>query len=111
MLKLFTLIIILLNISCSTDEHPSYETLSNNITNENLTISFDSDKGLTNIAEIMKSLPDEQKIVFTQSLSWYGTESEFSLEKLHDKNAKELVDIVNCLKEKTNNQTECFNNK
>lgn len=109
MKKILLLILVSLIIGCSTDEHPSYKAMENNLQSTGPTINYDPDSSFTNISEIQEYLSKEDSEIFTKSLSWYGTESNYGLNKIHNKNAKELVDIVNCLKiSVASEQDKCF---
>jgi len=110
MKKILLFILVTLVIGCSTDEHPSYKAIQNNLQLGGPTINYDPNSSLTNISEIQEYLSEKDSEIFTESLSWYGTESNHGLNKIHNKNAKELVDIVNCLKISiTSEQDNCFN--
>lgn len=109
MKKMLQIIFMLLLISCSSDEQPSYKPLQNNLPSGGPLINYDPDVSLTNIAEIEEFLDEDDEETFNKSLSWYGTESEFGFENIHNKSAKQLVDIVNCLKvNEPGKQEKCF---
>jgi hypothetical protein len=93
-LTIFTLVFS----SCSIEEYASYEQFQNNIPPDGIRINYDPDSSLTNIEEINSELKGDDKDVFTKSLAWFGTESEYGFEMIHGKTARELVNIVNCLK-------------
>lgn len=110
MKKILFLILVTLVIGCSTDEHPSYKAIQNTLQSGGPPINYDPNSSLTNISEIQEYLSKKDSEIFTESLSWYGTESNYGLNKIHIKNAKELVDIVNCLKTSiASEQDKCFN--
>ncbi len=110
MIKIIFIIMVTLVYGCSTDEHPSYEPIQNSIQSGGPTIKYDPNSSLTNIPDIQSYLNTKDSEIFTKSLSWYGTESSYGLDKINNKNAKELVTIVNCLKSNTvNEQDKCFN--
>lgn len=97
-------------IGCSSDEHPSYEPIQNSLPPGGPSINYDPDTSLSNIPEIERSLNDKDVEIFSKSLSWYGTESNFGFDHIHNINAKQLVDIVNCLKTTDKeHQGKCFN--
>jgi len=109
MLKILFFIFTALVLGCSQDEHPSYESIENILKSGGPTINYGPNSSYTNIAEVQNSLGEKESEIFTKSLSWYGTESNFNLDRMHNRSAKELVDIVNCLKtSETNVQEECF---
>lgn len=109
MKKILTIIFVTLLLGCSQDEHPSYKPIENNLPSGGPSINYDPNSSLTNISDIESFLNEKDATVFARSLSWYGTESNFGFEYIHNKTAKELVDIVNCLKiSDPNNQKECF---
>lgn len=109
MIRILPVIVIALIAGCSPDEHPSYEPIENNLKPGGPTINYDPSSSLTNVSEIQDYLNENDSTIFTKSLSWYGTESNFGFNKIHNKNAKELVDIVNCLKiNPSNTQDKCF---
>lgn len=104
---LFFLIFIIV-LGCSTEERPSYESMENILPSGGVII-YDPDSSFMNIPEVQEGLTEQQKAVFASSLSWYGTESEYGLDKLEGKTAKQLVDIVNCLKTSAPQEQEyCF---
>lgn len=109
MLKILIVIFAVFSLGCSSDEHPSYEIIHNSLKSGGPTINYDPNSSLTNISEIQEYLSEIDELKFTKSLAWYGTESNFGFEKIHNRNAKELVDIVNCLKTNSKNEQEkCF---
>jgi len=101
MKKIISLILVLIVSGCSYDEHPSYKPISNSLPDGGPTINYDPNTSLTNIPEIESYLGEKNAEIFNKSLSWYGTESNYGFEYIHNKNAKQLVDIVNCLKSST----------
>lgn len=109
MLRIFIILFAVFSLGCSSDEHPNYEIIHNSIKSGGPTINYDPESSLTNIPEIQEYLGENDELIFTESLAWYGTESNFGFDKIHNKNAKELVDIVNCLKTNAvNEQEKCF---
>ncbi len=109
MLKILIAIFTVFSLSCSSDEHPSYEIIHSNLKPGGPTINYDPNSNLTNISEIQEYLSETDELKFTKSLAWYGTESNYGFDKIHNRNAKELVDIVNCLKTNVKNeQVKCF---
>lgn len=110
MLKIFLIILTTLALGCSQDENPSYEPIENILKSGGPTINYDPNSSFTNIAEVQKSLSEKESDIFIKSLSWFGTESSFNLGRVHNKNAKEVVDIVNCLNtSEIDAQEKCFN--
>ena len=84
--------------ACSENDQESYSVLINPIKAGGAVINFDPDSTFTNIPEITESLSEREGEIFNKSLAWYGVESDFELERLHSKTARQLVNIVNCLK-------------
>jgi hypothetical protein len=84
--------------ACSYQEHEPYDVLPNSIRAGGTTINYDSQSSLTNISEITSELGEKDGAIFNESLSWYGTESDFGFDRIHSKTARQLVNIVNCLK-------------
>lgn len=95
---LLILFILTFQVGCSLEERPSYEPLQNSIPSDGIAINYDPNSSLTNITEIQSQLSEADEKVFTASLSWFGTESDVGFDRIHGKTAKQLVDIVNCLK-------------
>lgn len=85
-------------LSCSEEERPSYDPITNNIPQGGITINYDPASTLTNIDDINSELSDDNRDTFSKSLSWYGTEATFGFDVIHGKTAAQLVSIVNCLK-------------
>jgi len=109
MIRILPILIIALLLGCAPDEHPSYKPIQNSLPSGGLTINYDPNNSLTNVPEIQALLNENDLEIFTKSLSWYGTESNFGFDKIHNKNARELVDIVNCLKvSAADAQNKCF---
>ncbi|NNG01443.1 MAG: hypothetical protein HKM93_18790 [Desulfobacteraceae bacterium] len=109
MINFLLILFSALIIGCSQDEHQSYVPIDNILKPGGPAINYDPNSSYTNIDEIQKSLSDKESEIFNKSLSWYGTESIFKLERMHNKSAKEVVDIVNCLKiSELSNQEKCF---
>jgi len=107
---LITFIFISVLIGCSGDSFPSYAPLENTLPESGLKIDYNPSGSLTNVQEIQNQLNDKDSEIFIKSLSWYGTESNFGFDYIHGKTAKELVDIVNCLKTNSpEKQKACFN--
>lgn len=84
--------------ACSYHEHESYEVLPNSIRAGGTAINYDHQSTLINIAEITSELGEKDGVVFNKALAWYGTESDFGFDRIHTKTARQLVNIVNCLK-------------
>jgi hypothetical protein len=94
----FIILLPLIFIGCSFEERPSYQAYQNNIPAGGIGINYDPNSSLTNITEIQSQLSEADEKVFTASLSWFGSESDVGFDRIHGKTAKQLVDIVNCLK-------------
>ena len=108
-LRIQIIMVILATMGCSVKEsRPTYGILENNVPTDSIRIEWNIDGGLVNINNIEKSLSPESKATFSRSLGWYGTEGQHSLEKLNGLTAKQLVDVVNCLKSKPKKGMQCF---
>lgn len=106
---IITFLFVLFATSCSQEQHPSYEPITNNLPPDGKTIVYDPDSSFTNIEAISRELSVEQAQTFNKSLEWYGTEASLGLDRLHGRTAKETVDIVNCLKvTKPDNAENCL---
>lgn len=106
-----TLCSILLALSlsaCSLEERPDYGPLINTLPSGGPTLEYNPDTGLDNVDAVTANLEAPQTQVFMKSLDWYGTESTFGLERLDGLTAKRTVEVVNCLKAKTDDQSRCF---
>ncbi|OMH39406.1 hypothetical protein [Motiliproteus sp. MSK22-1] len=101
----------ILIVGCELKQRPSYAPLENTLPPGGPTIQYDPDSSFKNIDKISATLSDEDSKKFGRSLGWYGTESDFSLEKIDGKTARQSVEIVNCLKqaETKEQQAGCFN--
>lgn len=104
------LLLLVTAVGCSMEEHPSQTLIENNLPVGGPQIKYDPESSFINIDQVTENLNASHSEKFKASLGWYGTESTFGLEKLHGKTAKEVVDIVNCLKksEKVEQQSACF---
>lgn len=113
MKKLLILIFLsCLNFGCELEERSSYAPIANTLPEGGATLEYDPNKNsLKNVDAVRASLGGDDAQKFDSSLSWYGTESDFGLEKTSGKTARQLIDIVNCLKQSpTKDQQEaCFN--
>lgn len=108
--KYLILIVIASLVGCSGDEHPSYDQIKNTIPIGGETIIYNPDTSLEKITAIQQQLTGDNRKAFDSSLSWYGTESAYGLDKIHNKTAHQLVTIVNCLKvTPRKKQDTCFN--
>lgn len=94
----YILPLVLVLTACSEHDSPSYDVLLNPIKGGGVVINYDPNSSLENIAEIVSTLNEQEANIFNSSLSWYATESEFGFEHIHLKTARQLVNIVNCLK-------------
>ncbi|MET1257549.1 hypothetical protein [Aliikangiella maris] len=103
-------LILLVTVSCQLEERPSDAVFENSLPIGGIVIQFIPNEGLKNIDQITQTLKKENVKIFNQSLDWYSTESDFPLSKLDGKTAKQLVDIVNCLKvaNEQRQQINCF---
>lgn len=109
MKKSIVLTIMFLALGCSGDNFPSYEPINNTLPNSGIKINYDENSSLTNIQEIQEQFDSKNSEVFMKSLTWYGTEANYGFNYIHGKTAKELVDIVNCLKTSNiSKQEKCF---
>lgn len=106
----FAILLAVAIVGCSLEERPSPNVLENTLPEGGPTVEYDPATSFTNIDQVTSNLNAPNAEKFNASLGWYGTESTFGLEKLHGKTAKEVVDIVNCLKnsEKVEQQSACF---
>ena len=112
MRKRVTLICLsFLTVGCDLEQHRAYAPIENTLPSGGLTVQYDPDSSFKNIDKISATLSDEDSQKFNRSLGWYGTESDFSLEKLDGKTARQSVEIVNCLKRAgtKERQAGCFN--
>lgn len=97
-------------VGCSLEEHPSQTVLENTLPEGGPTVEYDPATSFTNIDQVTMNLNALNTEKFNASLGWYGTESSFGLVKLDGKTAREVVDIVNCLKKaEKEQQSACFN--
>lgn len=95
---LLPIILVILLSSCGIkEERPNYNIINNTIPASDLRILWNNN-GFVNQENIVNSLNSHDQEIFLQSLSWISTESNINLVLLHEKSAKELVDIANCLK-------------
>lgn len=106
----FIFLITIAILGCSLEERPSQSALNNTLPNGGTAIEYSSDKSFTNIDKVTANLSADQAEIFNRSLGWYGTESNFDLARLNGKTARQVVEIVNCLKkvEKQKQQLACF---
>lgn len=114
-MKKFLILIFLsgLNFGCELEESPSYALIENTLPEGGAALEYDpNENSLKNVDAVRAGLSGEDAQKFDSSLSWYGTESDFGLEKTSGKTARQLLDIVNCLKQaSTRDQQEaCFAN-
>ena len=84
--------------ACS--DHKQGNPLLNNLPEEGPSFRWNEKTTFENIQEIEKELSNEQAATFSRSLGWIGTDSEIDIKKLDGKNAKQIVEIANCLKTK-----------
>ncbi len=94
------ILLLVLLIGCSTEERPSYDIFQNTLPPGGPTLQY-SAQGLYGVDELLSPLSEEHAKIFSQSLQWYGTEAESGLNQLHGKTAWQIVEIVNCLKQVT----------
>ncbi len=109
-IKYSFLIICVFLYACSIEEsRPKYTPFKNALLEGGETIKWKKNQGLLNIDNIEKMLSSKDKKIFSASLGWYATESNYSFNKLSGKTAKQAVDIINCLKSTDlNKQGNCF---
>ena len=105
----YILPILVVLTSCSSHEQETYEVFPNSIQAGGIAIDYDPESSLTNISKISSELGEKEADIFNKSLAWYGTESDFGFDKIHSKTARQLVNIVNCLKvTEPKSQVKCF---
>ncbi|MBM7074362.1 hypothetical protein JQC92_20435 [Shewanella sp. 202IG2-18] len=110
------LIACILFVGCSAQQSNIYEKLNQSYTNilpvYGTRSEYTPTDGFINLEVMESELNTESEIIFKESVSWYATESDFPFTKLNNKTAKEIVDIVNCLKKKKQSNTKersvCF---
>ena len=91
--------VLFLVAACDVQEsRPSYEPLQNTVPAGGRLIEWDSERKKLNIEEVKAGLDDKSRAVFSDSMNWYATESDFDFESLYGKTAREAVDAINCLK-------------
>ncbi|WP_250462049.1 hypothetical protein [Microbulbifer litoralis] len=89
----------LLLTACSMEERPLYTIYENTLPDQSPTIQLDPEAGLANMDQVTAGLKGDDLSKFNRSLEWYGTESHFGLNRIEGKTARQLVDLVNCLKQ------------
>ncbi|KAA5607204.1 hypothetical protein F1188_00070 [Roseospira marina] len=84
--------------------------LNNTVPAGGPTLQVDPTTGPANIAQLTAGFSEAEAAVVEQSLAWYGTESRFALSRLQGSTARDLVDVVNCLKQDEGGPEEerCF---
>lgn len=100
----------LLLSACSLEERPPYTVYENTLPAHGPTIQHDPEAGLVNLDQVTAGLEGDDLTKFNRSLEWYGTESQFGLDRIEGNTARQLVDVVNCLKQETPERQEaaCF---
>ena len=101
-ISLFLLTIFI--AACYEEERPSYDVVENLLPKGGPTIKYSPENSLENVEELRSFLNKESVKIFDDSLSWYGTESSYGLDRIHGKTAKQIVNTVNCLKSTTKDQ-------
>lgn len=92
-------IAVLFVSACDVQEsRSSYESLQNIVPAGGGLIEWNDERKRLNIEEVKAGLDDKSRAVFSDSMDWYATESDFGFESLNGKTASEAVDTVNCLK-------------
>jgi hypothetical protein len=92
-------IAVLVVSACDVQEsRPSYEPLQNIVPAGGMLIGWDNGRKQLNIEEVKAGLDGKSRAVFSDSMDWYATESDFGFESLIGKTASEAVDAINCLK-------------
>lgn len=105
----FAMLLAVATVGCSLEERPSPNVLENTLPEGGPTVEYDPATSFTNIDQVTTNLNAPNAEKFNASLGWYGTESSFGLMKLDGKTAREVVDIVNCLKKADKEQQPaCF---
>lgn len=112
-MKLQNLVFVFFMLSiltgCTEDERPNYSVIENDLPSGGPVIDV-RDKAMDqSIRDIEAYVGAEKFRKFNESLSWYATESMFDMKKIAGKNANQLVQTVNCLKQTApTKQEECF---
>lgn len=88
--------------------HASYEPITSDIAGGGPRLEVNADGEPVNMQTLIASLDEAGADTFNQSLSWFGTESQLPLTSLDGKTAKEVVDLVNCLKASTGGADSCL---
>lgn len=102
-------LVLVLTLGCTDEERPSYKLIDNNLPRGGPVIVYSNDEMTSSLDDIRKFVGEDKYEGFDKSLSWYATESSFSMAKISGKNAHQLVDVVNCLKtESPEGQPGCF---
>jgi hypothetical protein len=106
---IFTFFMLSILAGCVEEERPNYSVVENDLPSGGPVIDVRDGKMAQSIREIEKYVGAEKFRKFNKSLSWYATESMFDMENIAGKNARELVQTVNCLKYTAPaKQEECF---
>ena len=115
-LLLFFVSLLTLITSCEKSQVNEYiesnKILPNSLPLTGIKAKYSEDNGFVNFSEMKKDLNIKQQTIFSKSVSWYATEAEFSLTKINNMTAKEIVSTVNCLKKNRGKplgiQSKCF---
>ena len=106
---LFAFFMLSILTGCTEDERPNYSVVENDLPNGGPVIDVRDEMMAQSIREIEAYIGAEKFGKFSESLSWYATESMFDMKKIAGKNANELVQTVNCLKHTVpDKQEKCF---
>lgn len=89
---------------------PPYTVFENTLPEQGPTIQHGPDSGLVNLDQVTAGLEGDDLSKFNRSLELYGTESLFGLDRIEGKMVRQLVDVVNCLKQEVLERQEavCF---
>ena len=91
--------VLVVAAACDVQEsRPSYKPLQNIVPAGGGLIEWDDERKQLNIEEVKAGLDGKSRAVFSDSMDWYATESDFGFESLYGKTASEAVDAINCLK-------------
>ena len=105
----FAILLSMALFGCSLEERPSWAAIENTLPQGGPTVHYEPSSGLSNVGEVSDHLTDSDALKFNASLGWYGTESVHDLKRLDGKTAREVIDIVNCLKvAEKESQIACF---
>ena len=103
------IITLLICIACTKEERPEYEIIENTLPEGGPKVEINIENNLMNLNEIRKFLGETNYEKFNSSISWYGTEASFPIDRILGQTPKHAVETVNCLKTTTPEKQEaCF---